>query len=170
MMKRLFSYFLVGLLLLSFSSCHKKTEAEKFRDKVKKVAVNYAKEELALEKVDSVSLISIDTLTALAYVDFILPYVEEMRMEFQSEYEAQVKDGDPAELTELENKIEEMIEAENYYKEVVVNESVDNKKPLLMLVRAAVYANGPRDIVNFFVTPDLKIYAPDPIDYSFIEN
>ncbi|MBO4481548.1 MAG: hypothetical protein J5719_03245 [Bacteroidales bacterium] len=170
MMKRLFCYFLIGVISLSFFSCHKKTEAEKFRDKVKKVAVNYAKEELKLEKVDSVSLISIDTLTALAYVDFILPYVEEMRQDFQDQYEAEVKDGDPAELTELETKIEEMIEAENYYKEVVVDESVDNKKPLLILIRAAVYADGPRDIVNFFVTPDLKVYAPDPIDYSFIEN
>ena len=73
-------------------------------------------------------------------------------------------------MTELETKIEEMIEAENYYKEVVIDESVDNKKPLLMLIRATVYADGPRDIVNFLVTPDLKIYVPDPIDYSILEK
>ncbi len=169
-MKRVVACLLVGLMVMTSFSCHKKTEAEKFRDKVKKVAMNYAKEEQKLEKVDSVSIISIDTLTALAYVDFILPYVENMRLEYQTQYEAEVKDGDPAELTELETKIEEMIEAENYYKEVVIDESVDNKKPLLMLIRATVYADGPRDIVNFLVTPDLKIYVPDPIDYSILEK
>lgn len=170
MMKRFSCAILLLLMALTLFSCHKKTEEEKFRDEVKSITVDYAKEELDLSKVDSVVLISIDTLTTLAYVDFILPYVEEMRMDFQRQYEANMSSGDPAFLTDLENKIEEMIEAENYYKEVVIDESVDNEKPFLWLIRAAVFADGPRDILNYFLTSEMTIYHPDPIDYSILEK
>lgn len=157
-------------MALVVSSCHKKTEKDIFNEKIENLCVEFAKTELGLDKVDSIVLISVDTLTAFAYVDFIVPYVEEMRQDFQNQYEGMINTATPEQLTEMEGMIEDMIQAENFYHEVVIDESVDNKKPLLYLVRASVYADGPKDIVNFFATTDFKVHNFDPIDYSIIEK
>ena len=157
-------------LALVVSSCHKKSEQEKFNEKIENLTVGYAKVELGLGEVDSIRLISVDTLTAFAYVNFIIPYVEEMRADFQTQYEQMVKIATPEQLTEMEGMIEDVIQAENFYHEVVIDESVDNKKPLLYLVRAEVFKDGPKDIVNFFATTDFQIHNFDPTDYSIIEK
>lgn len=158
-------------LLLAFAAalvvgCQKLSERENFELKLKDAIANHEKCDTV--EVDSVRILSIDTLTRSQYAGLILEQLENMEFECELAYEAAGENVSAPEVKELELTIEEIRGACDFYREQFEAGDVKEDTFSIFFIDAEIYSKG--EVSNYFylITPDFVIHD-DPFGDNLLE-
>ncbi|MBQ7490792.1 MAG: hypothetical protein IJT51_09795 [Bacteroidales bacterium] len=155
------AYISVFCLLLTSTGCKHKTEQEIFIQKLQ--AAITASE----EAVDSVSILSVDTLSRTQYAGLILEQLENMEFECQMVYDAGHDSLPEAQLRELELTMAEIRDACDFYRDRYEKGNSENEI-FIFFVDAELYKKN--DVLNYFylITPDFVVHD-DPFGDNLLE-
>ena len=131
-------------ILLLILSCKKKSEKEKLEDIITKTALNtlqvLSKEQIPFEKIDSLKLISIDSITESHQYSFVLSYVNQKFKNITDKQEDILNDMrlysaiEASDLVKIKKTdFDKLSDSMNYYKKIFDNlkkVKADNNKVL----------------------------------------
>jgi hypothetical protein len=166
MIKKLLLFALIITTVFSFQSCKKKTDQDILKTRMLEVSNEYLKS----EQVDSVKIVKIDTITAMGYAKIMLEMLENMKIEYENQYNAAMKSGNQNAGVEIEYTLNEVYQASESFLKIMNNDNTDDVKLLLFMVSLTYYKNNVPTSLIFFTTPDYKIHEIDPFGNNLLEK
>lgn len=158
-----FYSFAIIIVLLFFTSCNKNKEELTLDKKLQQVIFEHESKETSL---DSVSIISIDSLTHYGYVKIILEQLENMEYEYSlfGEYSDDLSSAEQMEIEMTLQEIGGMIE----YLQYKTEENTDNNDFFCYFVLAKLWNKQEENSIYYLITPDF-IIRDDPFSDNLID-
>jgi hypothetical protein len=166
MIKKIFYFAFIVTIALTFQSCKKKSGQEILKSRMLEVSQEYLKS----EHVDSVKVIKVDTITAMGYAKIMLEMLENMKIEYENQYNAAMKNKDQSSGVEIEYTLNEIYQASESFLGIITSDKTDDKKLLLYMVSATYYKDNIPTSLIFFTTPDYKIHEIDPFGNNLLQQ
>lgn len=118
--------------------------------------------------IDSVVIVSVDSLSRWKYAGLMLESVESMKNDYLQDY---MMFGDTLDATarhEMELFIEEIQSTEDYYREIYDRNAPKDSVFLLYLVEAKIFRQGTASSYYYAITPDFVLHN-DPFSENLLE-
>ncbi len=129
---------------------------------MKSLAKTYLKEE-QITGYDSLTVVSIDTLTELRYARLNSQLLQEMILAYQQQYEETALNGDQQKLEYLDLYINEALRTQQDFDDLIDAGDLQDEAPLLFMVSCTYHKDGKKMPFIFLSTPDKKkTYTLDP--------
>lgn len=166
MKKKWLFFALIISTVFSFQACKKKTDQEILKARMLEMSTEYLKS----EQVDSVKISKVDTITAMGYAKIMLEMLENMKIEYENQYNAAMKSGNQNAGVEIEYTLNEVYQASESFLEIMNNDNTDDTKLLLYMVSLTYYKNNTPTSMLLFTTPDYKIHEIDPFGNNLLQK
>lgn len=166
-MKRKALFFLSFVIFCSFFiiSCKKQNEKDLLWGKLKESIFTAETQE---SPVDSVVLVSVDSLSRWEYAGLTLESVESMKNDYLQDYMMFGDTLEDAARHEMELFIEEIQSTEDFYRDIYERNAAKDTVFLLYLVEAQIFRGGVSASYFYAITPDFVIHN-DPFSENLLE-
>ncbi|MCQ2285406.1 MAG: hypothetical protein MJZ76_00840 [Bacteroidales bacterium] len=164
-MKRILRIVLVVLFIASCYGCKKMTEQEKLEQNLREAIANHEKSEGV---VDSVKILSIDSLSQMQYAGLILEQLENMEFECELALQQAGENAEAPEVKELELTVQEIRDACDFYRDKFENGSSGEDGFFIFFIDAEIYRKGEAQDFFYLITPDFIIHD-DPFGDNLLE-
>ncbi len=153
--------FLLAAAMLTLPACQNR-DAKKMQRQMESLAKTYLEEE-HITGYDSISIVSVDTLTELRYARLNSQLLQEMIQAYQQQYEETAQNGDQQRLEYLNLYINEALRTQQDFDDLIDAGDLQDEVPLLFMVSCSYYKDGQGTPFIFLSTLDKKkTYTLDP--------
>lgn len=156
--------FIIGLLIF-FIGCQKKSSIDSLSQKIKKEVMNY----LYPQVVDSIQIISIDTLSSLSYAILAADMLQKMKWEMETEYR-QVLQQHQDTFNQWEADLSEIEYYMSFFEAKKADETTPANDVLLFWVSGRYYYQGQADVFEILLDREYKQYDLDVFNHNLLKE